>query len=273
MRCNLVSSIAAALVLAVGAGDAGAVPASFSLTGRLAKDGAPVDGAITLGLELYDVAQDGSPLWSESHATVADRGVIAVAMGGDVPLDPGDFGGGDLWLGVTVDGTALSPRLAIRSVPYALRAGVCDSADSLGGLGPEDFAAAGHDHAGTYLPVGATLACGGTDKVTGVDAATGDVSCAADQDTTYSAAAGGGLSVASNAFSVASGGVTRAMIAGTEVALYSLPAGCGVVGTPTFQSTCVTVSCGGPYRDCSGVCVLPGPLSCSTTLVGYLVAP
>jgi hypothetical protein len=125
--------LALVTVAAVG-GDAAAVPASFSFTGRLADDGVPVDGSVTLGLELYDVAGGGSALWSESHATTADNGLVSVAMGGQAALDPADFGGGDLWLAVTVEGQVMTPRLQIRSVPYALRAEVCDDAEAIGGI-------------------------------------------------------------------------------------------------------------------------------------------
>jgi hypothetical protein len=137
MRQTL-STVLAALVLAGGGGVAGAVPTSFSFTGRLADGGVPVDGNVTLDLALYDVASGGSSLWSESHAAVADNGLVSVAMGGQAALDPGDFAGGDLWLAVSVDGQALTPRLQIRSVPYAMRAEVCDSADTLGTLEPAD---------------------------------------------------------------------------------------------------------------------------------------
>jgi hypothetical protein len=126
--------IFALVVLAAAGGDALAVPASFSFTGRLADDGVPVDGSITLGLELFDVASGGSALWSESHATTADNGLISVAMGGQAALDPADFGGGDLWLAVTVEGQTMSPRLQVRSVPYAMRAEICDDAEAIGGI-------------------------------------------------------------------------------------------------------------------------------------------
>jgi hypothetical protein len=47
-------------------------------------------------------------------------------------------------------------------------------------------AGSNHNHAGTYLPVGSTLACGSGEKVTGI-LANGNVVCADDEDTTYDA--------------------------------------------------------------------------------------
>jgi hypothetical protein len=41
-----------------------------------------------------------------------------------------------------------------------------------------------HNHSGSYLPVGSTLTCGGSQKVTGLNAG-GNVVCGADTDTTY----------------------------------------------------------------------------------------
>src|SRR5690606_25383183 len=126
-------------------GLAHAVPTSFTFTGRLADNGTPFDGGVTLALALYDTASGGTALWTETHSTNATNGFVSVAMGGQAALDETDFDGGDLWLAVTVNGTPLNPRFQIRSVPYAMRAAVCDSADALGTLGPGDVALASHN--------------------------------------------------------------------------------------------------------------------------------
>lgn len=68
-----------------------------------------------------------------------------------------------------------------------------------------------HQHGGTYLPVGTTLGCTGSDKVVGLDQS-GNVLCASDQGTTYSA--GAGLSLTGTTFSLANGGVTADHLAG-----------------------------------------------------------
>jgi hypothetical protein len=209
------------LALLAGIRLAHAVPTSFTFTGRLASDGMPLDGNISLELALYDTASGGTPLWSESHSTIADNGFISVAMGGQAALELADFDGGDLWIAVTVNGTVLAPRFQIRSVPYAMHAAVCDSSDRLGNLAPSDVALASHNHdgvyapvshthTGVYLPVGSTLSCGSGQKVTGLSTS-GNVSCGADANTLYSAAASGGLS-GTTAFSIADNGVTTSRI-------------------------------------------------------------
>jgi len=139
------SAVAVALVLtAGGAGIAEAFPTSTTFTARLADDGVPVEGSVTLTLALYAAASGGTGLWSETQAAQADNGLISVAMGGQTPLELATFDGQDLWLEVTVNGTVLSPRSQIRAVPYAL---VADTAQHLGSLGPTDVAEAGHTHA------------------------------------------------------------------------------------------------------------------------------
>jgi hypothetical protein len=130
----MMSILAAAAALATGVGSAQAVPTSFTFTGRLLDDGAPVEGAVTVDLALYSAISGGSPLWEETHDATADDGLVAVPLGGQAPLDPADFDGGDLWLAVTVNGTPLTPRFQLRSVPYAMRAEICDDAEAVGGI-------------------------------------------------------------------------------------------------------------------------------------------
>jgi hypothetical protein len=150
---RLIRNAVAVLALLAGAGVAhAAVPTSFTFTGRLASDGIPFDGTVALELALHDTASGGTPIWSESHNPAADNGLVSVVMGERTPLDLNDFTGGDLWLAVTVNGQALSPRFQIRSVPYALRAAVCDRADRLGNLAAGDVAPASHNHDGVYAP-------------------------------------------------------------------------------------------------------------------------
>jgi hypothetical protein len=83
---------------------------------------------------------------------------------------------GEAVVGVNVDGSvACSPGLL-----------------ALAGNGSAITAArSDHDHAGTYLPLGAATGCAGTDKVAAIDPVSGDVVCAADQTgPTYSEGAG-----------------------------------------------------------------------------------
>jgi hypothetical protein len=104
---------------------------------------------------------------------------------------------------LTVDGSTLSPRLLISSVPYALRSAVAASAERLGNQLPADFAAAAHTHNGAYLPLSTSLACPGTQKMVALSAS-GAVVCADDQGATYTA--GSGVAIANNQVSVAFAG-------------------------------------------------------------------
>jgi hypothetical protein len=138
-------------VMTAVAGNAHAVPDTITFTGRLSDAGVAVDGAISLTLELYSAASGGAPIWSETHSTAANQGLVTVAVGSQTALDLGDFAGGDLFLAVSVDGQDLNPRFAVRSVPFALRAANADVADSaatadvansattFGGLAPGDY--------------------------------------------------------------------------------------------------------------------------------------
>jgi len=54
----------------------------------------------------------------------------------------------------------------------------------------DEVARSDHDHPGLYVPLGATLSCTGTDKISAIDPVTGDVTCSPDTDTTYTAAGG-----------------------------------------------------------------------------------
>jgi len=98
-----------------------------------------------------------------------------------------------------------------------------------------------HDHDARYLRRGAVLSCPGTDKVTGVDVATGNVQCAADSSTTYSA--GPGLALTGTQLRLDSSAANTWAGAQTFSGGASFPGG-GTwdsqgrigVGSPTFNS-------------------------------------
>jgi len=110
---------------------ASAVPLEFSHQGRLFDvAGAPLTGVNTVALALYDAPSGGVALWSEEHTdvTFAD-GYFAVQVGSVVSLDASLFTGDTLYLGLRVNGgLELPQRLALVSVPYAVRAQDADSA-------------------------------------------------------------------------------------------------------------------------------------------------
>lgn len=114
-----------------------AVPGSMAFNARLSDtSGAPVTGSHALTFGLYDTLSGGAALWTESvsAAGFSSDGLAFVELGATTPLTTTVLDGRKLFLEVSVDGTALSPRLAIVSVPYALRASVAATAASVGSL-------------------------------------------------------------------------------------------------------------------------------------------
>ncbi|ARA92964.1 hypothetical protein AWN76_007185 [Rhodothermaceae bacterium RA] len=97
----------------------------ISYQGRLtAASGAPLpDSVVTLTFRLYDQAEAGTPIWSETHPEVTlQGGVFTVSLGRWEPLTGVPFGT-PLWLGLAVgDATApeFAPRTPLGAVPYAL---------------------------------------------------------------------------------------------------------------------------------------------------------
>lgn len=204
-------SIALAVAVLASSALAQNVPQQVALTARLSNAGAPLTGSHTLLLKLFDTPNGGAEMWSESALATADNGLVALNLGAQSPLTPAILDGRALFVEVSVDGQVLAPRLPVVSVPYAVRSSIAASAATLGNLAPGDVALTAHTHAGTYLPVGATLTCMGTDKVVGL-AANGSVICANDAGgTTYTA--GSGISINGSSIAVSFAGTGTALTA------------------------------------------------------------
>jgi hypothetical protein len=175
-------AIGCALALApAGAARAQGVPDTITFAARIADNGAPLQGAHTFGFELYDAATAGTSSWQETHAGVdVTEGLVFIDLGTTAALDSAILDCSVLHLEVTVDGTVMSPRLPIESVPYAVRAGVAGSADLLGGLAPDDLQArvTGTCAAGNairVIDVAGAVTCEpvGSGDITGVTTAAG----------------------------------------------------------------------------------------------------
>ena len=113
------------------------VPGSITFNARLTDTaGAAITGAHALSFGLYDTASGGAALWNENvaGASFSTEGVAYVELGAVTPLTASALDGRKLYLEVSVDGTTMSPRLAIVSVPYAIRASVAASAAAVGSL-------------------------------------------------------------------------------------------------------------------------------------------
>ena len=117
--------------------DADAVPGTVTFTARLADDASdkPITGPHVVVFAIFDADVDGTSLWNETHdLTLAADGLVFVALGETKALDAHLFDGHARWLQVSVDGNVMDPRIAIDSVPYALRATAASDADSVGGV-------------------------------------------------------------------------------------------------------------------------------------------
>ncbi|MDZ7391843.1 MAG: tail fiber domain-containing protein [candidate division KSB1 bacterium] len=123
-------SFAALLVWFVASTAWGQVPQTISYQGVLtdASGAAVADGNYNLSFALYDVANDGTPLWSETQSVAVSKGIFSAILGRVNPLAlPFDR---PYWLGVTVNGgSELIPRIEVTSSAYSLNARtVADSA-------------------------------------------------------------------------------------------------------------------------------------------------
>ncbi len=151
------SSIASlvALLLALPPAALAAIPQTLSFQARIADNGQPVTGPHGVKFTFWDC--DGSDpltcvdptnvIWTETQTITVSDGILSAVLGADTttpnPLPPSAFNGAPLFLEVTFDGTAMSPRMAVHAVPYAFRA---RTSDTLGSLTPGQVALAGHAH-------------------------------------------------------------------------------------------------------------------------------
>ncbi len=102
-----------------------AVPLEFSHQGRLMDDtGAPLDGTEDVTFRIYDVDTGGTAVWTEVHTGLPfDSGYYAAQLGSTTTLDMADFDGNTMYMSVQVGTSPETSRIAMISVPYALRAG------------------------------------------------------------------------------------------------------------------------------------------------------
>lgn len=112
--------VAGVLALALASVAAPAQPVAqlpdFVYQGRLTQSGAPANGNFDLTFALYTLAAAGTQVGStivENDYPVTD-GLFTVSLG-----FPGAFTGTQLYLQVTVEGVALSPRQAVATAPVA----------------------------------------------------------------------------------------------------------------------------------------------------------
>jgi hypothetical protein len=87
------------------------------------QSGMPINGTTTMAFSLYDALTAGNLLWGPENQTVqVSEGLFHVLLGSVEAIDPADLLG-DLWLEITVNGEALTPREQLASVVNSINAG------------------------------------------------------------------------------------------------------------------------------------------------------
>ena len=112
---------------------ASGVPAFLTHQGHiLGSNNSPVTGSANVTFKLYANATGGSAAWTQTVAVTFDNGFYSVVLGPGTPTLSADlFDASALYLGVTLEGQSeFEPRHQITSVPYAMRSGVSEVAES-----------------------------------------------------------------------------------------------------------------------------------------------
>ena len=110
-----------------------AVPAHLSYQGILRdSSGNLVTGTKSMTFKIYDAVTGGSEKASFGPTSITASNGQYTAQLGPISSPATVFDGNDRWLEIAIDGTALSPRLKINSVAYAIRADYATTAESAG---------------------------------------------------------------------------------------------------------------------------------------------
>ncbi len=147
--------VLACLLGSAAFGQSAVVPPRLTLQGRVVQpDGTPETAATqAITFRVYRADSGGTALFTESFPNVPlESGYFSVVLGNTIatPLPATLFDGNPIFVAVHVGGPSvaeLAPRIAVTSVPYALRANVATDAEALNGKLDTEFAAAVHSHA------------------------------------------------------------------------------------------------------------------------------
>ena len=134
MRSRILSFVYLMLVLQLCPvmAQAQTAPAMISFQGRLTDTlNNPLSGSHTVTFSIYNVLAGGSALWSETQTGVqVVNGAFSVQLGSVNPVTNAAFGAAAAYLEINVDGTTLSPREQLVSVPYAFNSRLLGGMDS-----------------------------------------------------------------------------------------------------------------------------------------------
>jgi len=99
------------------------VPPKVGYQGRLTdENGTPLNGTYSFTYGLYQVATSGSPVYTETKDVIVSDGLFDTSIGPSAlqaGLDP-EWLTQPLWLEVSINGEALTPRQQLLGSPYAL---------------------------------------------------------------------------------------------------------------------------------------------------------
>lgn len=122
------SKLALVAALAVPA-LAHAAPMTIQHSARLVDStGNPVDGPVSVTVQLFDAETDGLSLWTRTFTPTATQGYVTLTLADGTPsLSTSVFDSPEVWLELQV-GTEdpMSPRTRLSSTPYALQADRAD---------------------------------------------------------------------------------------------------------------------------------------------------
>ena len=150
-------AMASALDTIRAAGAAPVIPATFNYQGLLRNpDGSLTTGSYTITAKIYDLAVDGSTLYTETFPNVTARdGLFNIVLGDDPQGQnlQAAFSTAPRYIGITLvgQGNELIPRQRLHGVPWALYATNAADADLLDG-----------QDANTLVPPGTVVAYAGT---------------------------------------------------------------------------------------------------------------
>ena len=122
MRAWHVFAIGTAIVSGLFNSAEAQVPERINYQGRLVRGSNLVNGSVQIVFRMYDADTGGIVQYAETQTVAAVDGLYSTTIGGETGL--ADVLTNDrLYLEVEVDGTTLSPREQLVSVPFALMAG------------------------------------------------------------------------------------------------------------------------------------------------------
>jgi hypothetical protein len=125
-----------ALLAAAITSAAASVPTKVSFTARLVNEdtGDAITGAHRVKFELFDAPTAGASVWLEGREfEIEEDGLLFAELGETKALDSAIFDGRQLFLEVSLDDKVMEPRIALDSVPYAIRAHAATDAEKVGG--------------------------------------------------------------------------------------------------------------------------------------------